>query len=285
MGKKQKQSGRPCRSLCLGLLLASFAASAVYAAEVEQVRFESLPNIVTAFQRKRAIANGTEVATDEVLSFEGTLTLPTGSPPYTSIILLHGCTSDASRIAAWTETLVAWGYAVLSFDAFKPRGVADICDDPVAVPSFQRAKDIQGAVSYLAERSDMTADKIGALGLTHGGSSLLYALAPYMNRQQARLKAAVALYPICGQFSRFTAPLWAIFGDTRHHSASLRCERKLPRVSSDYVIQVRTHLQKQHPTEYFRITDDGLDDLTNAQTGADQAHLQNLQKFLFDQLN
>ena len=250
------------------------------ASNEESVQFESLPDAVSDFQRKRALAQGKSITSVPSLSFKGILLFPDGNPPYANIILLHGCTADPFRTEIWAKRLVEWGFSVLSFDGFTPRGLSNVCNSPVDVPAFQRAKDAQGAVNYLSRRGDIDVGKIAVLGLTHGATSTLYALTPYMNRQKVRLKAAAALYPNCGPFSSFTAPLWAIHGEFSHISAGYRCDQILPRVPTEYSSVVRTHYNKQHPTEYFAIDDTELDSLTVPKSKRDHDHLQSLRQFL-----
>jgi len=136
------------------------------------------------------------------------------------VIAAHGCggmygTAPARReelsprFAAWTEKLVADGYAVLWPDSFNSRGRRSVClvkrGEPTISPVTRRL-DVMGAVAFAAEQPGIDPARIALVGWSHGGSTALAAV----NGKDARvarffatpgtpsLRAAVAFYPGCG---------------------------------------------------------------------------------------
>src|SRR5262245_8912455 len=164
--------------------LAALAPAPASAVELERVSFPS--------------------ANKDATAIEGYVMRPPGDGPFPAIVALHGCGGLwgrsagelSKRHADWGERLVQAGYLVLFPDSFNPRGVTSVCNatNRVVAPSG-RAFDALGAAQWLATQSFVDKDRIGALGWSNGGSTVLHLVA----RKNAKpaFAAAVAFYPGC----------------------------------------------------------------------------------------
>ena len=157
----------------------------------------------------------------------GRLMKPAGAGPFPALVLLHGC--DGTDLAS--DTLVrafgGWGYVLLELDSFGPRGVTEACTDYVRVSPSVRAKDAHAARAYLASLPFVDAGRIGVLGWSHGGITVLEAIAnPYLN-EPARAEpfaAAIAFYPYCAlKLVKPDAPLLVLIGDDDDWTPVGRC--------------------------------------------------------------
>jgi dienelactone hydrolase len=133
----------------------------------------------------------------------GFLFRPTGAGPFPAIVALHGCSGPGAasrelskRHADWAERLVRAGYVVLMPDSFGSRGAKSLCGtrDRVVRPA-ERADDARGAAAWLAARPFVERGRIGALGWSNGGSTVLHLVA--REGVGAAFAAAVAFYPGC----------------------------------------------------------------------------------------
>jgi dienelactone hydrolase len=140
----------------------------------------------------------------------GYLLRPQGAGPFPALVLLHGCGGLFDRKGElgrrhtdWADRFTKAGYVVLFPDSFQPRGVRSICSarDRVVNPSG-RAKDALGAAAWLSEQPFVAPGRIGVLGWSNGGSTVLRVVT---ERDAAKaFVAAVALYPGCRTLSRRT---------------------------------------------------------------------------------
>lgn len=133
-----------------------------------------------------------------------------------TIVLVHGWgwnrLGDAARdmLANVTSTtpieflrlahvLHQEGFHVLTFDL---RNHGQSAAKPPVTFGQQEANDLLGALAYLQTRTDVDANRIGAVGFSMGGNTVLYTLP-----QTDRIKAAVAVEPTsaalyAGRFAR-----------------------------------------------------------------------------------
>lgn len=136
------------------------------------------------------------------------------------VVALHGCggmysTSPqrrdqlSQRGIAWTEQLLADGYAVLWPDSFNPRGKRSVClvkrGEPTIAPVTRRL-DALGALAFGAAQPSIDRERIAVLGWSHGGSTTLATIngkdpeiAAFYAAPGAPppFRAAVAFYPGC----------------------------------------------------------------------------------------
>jgi dienelactone hydrolase len=131
---------------------------------------------------------------------------PKGAGPFPAMVVLHHCGGIRSVTVDWTKRLVEWGYVVAVPDSFTPRGYPKgVCGDGSKVNFTTRAADAYAALHLLEQRDDVIPDRIGMIGHSHGGMTVL-GTASNAIVKAARAKAgaagtfraAVAYYPWCG---------------------------------------------------------------------------------------
>ncbi len=141
---------------------------------------------------------------------DGYLYRPAIDGPRPAIVLLHGCGGliknsgkPAAREVDWAKRLSAAGYVVLLVDSFTTRGVKNMC----APSSFDRSvyqarqKDLYGALLYLQSLSFVRPDRIGVIGWSLGGGTILNAIRDYgslgrpSDLPHGDFRAAVSFYP------------------------------------------------------------------------------------------
>ncbi|MCY0989552.1 dienelactone hydrolase family protein [Nannocystis sp. ILAH1] len=139
----------------------------------------------------------------------GYLYRPAGPGPFPAVIALHGCsglfsTEPPKRLSArhddWAERLVRQGYVVFFPDSFGSRGVGNVCKTrPRPVSVGRRARDVQGAIAWLARQPFVDRERLALLGWSHGATSVLQ-LADRRRPAGAEVRTAVAFYPGCQRF-------------------------------------------------------------------------------------
>ncbi|MFO1415218.1 MAG: dienelactone hydrolase family protein [Burkholderiales bacterium] len=136
------------------------------------------------------------------------------------VVALHGCggmySASASRRdqlsergIAWTEALLADGYAVLWPDSFNPRGRRSVClvrrGEPTIAPATRRL-DVLGALAFGTAQPGIDRTRAAIVGWSHGGSTTLATVNgkdPAIEAFYAApgapppFVAAVAFYPGC----------------------------------------------------------------------------------------
>lgn len=143
----------------------------------------------------------------------GLLMKPEGMGPFPAIVALHGCNglfnkegALVAREAAWAQLLTSHGYVVLFPDSFGPRDVATDCEGRVRAWA-ERSYDAYGALRYLQDQSFVIGERIGMMGWSHGGGTVIFAIAPSSIARPTDLpkgdfRAAVAFYPAwCSRLS------------------------------------------------------------------------------------
>jgi dienelactone hydrolase len=127
-----------------------------------------------------------------------------------AVVLLHGCGGTynakgqlSQRTLDYTRLLNDHGMNALVVDSLTPRGEKELCTQRIGtrhVTQANRRLDALAAVAWLAQRPGVDAKRIGLMGWSNGGSTLLAAL----NLRHADVAAApvqpafgVAFYPGC----------------------------------------------------------------------------------------
>ena len=135
---------------------------------------------------------------------------PVAATPAPAVVLLHGCGGAYGRDGALGERMVeyarwlnAQGLHALVLDSLTPRGEKELCTQRVGtrtVTQANRRLDALAAVGWLARQPQVDARRIGLMGWSNGGSTVLAAL----NERHAAVAAApvqpafaVAFYPGC----------------------------------------------------------------------------------------
>lgn len=146
--------------------------------------------------------------TDQTVQLSGYMLRPDGKGPFPAVVALHGCgglfRSEAqsgvfsSRHADWANRLLAAGYVVLFPDSFGSRNAPGQCSvaDRVASPK-SRANDALAAARWLAGQNFVDKTRIGLMGWSNGGSTVLWAVTKKLSPSEPDFKVAVAFYPGC----------------------------------------------------------------------------------------
>ena len=100
----------------------------------------------------------------------------------TTIILSHGYGDDQNQMLPWADFLNRAGYSVFTYD-MRSRGGSG--GDAITVGALEQ-EDLLSVIDYVAARPDVDRDKIGALGVSLGGSVTILAAA-----RDPRIKAVV----------------------------------------------------------------------------------------------
>ena len=159
------------------------------------------------------------------VTLTGELYTPKGGGPHPAVILMHGCGGIGKNIPAWAMWLASEGYAALVVDSFSARGLRNVCADSTALRPVVRAGDVPAAVAALRSMSEIDPHRIGLIGFSHGGSTVLGAWRGFKRNPDATPRAIVAFYPGCaGQPAAAGAPpLLVLIGDRDDWSSPEAC--------------------------------------------------------------
>ena len=171
-----------------------------------------------------SVAVGSLAAGPEI---KGQIYKPEGPGPFPAIILAHSCAGPNRHTDVWGRLLVSWGYLVLAPDSFNPRGTKAVCTTPNVVTPNMRIADIAGALDYLATRPDVIKGKIGIIGHSHGGSTVLRSAQKRFDLAQRGLAGGVAYYPGCNPATDagIDIPVLLLAGDKDDWTSADRCRR------------------------------------------------------------
>lgn len=142
-----------------------------------------------------------------------TLYKPNGKGPFPAVVIMHDCSGLGPRSSGapdrWARELVGRGYVVIIPDSFTTRGHAGgVCTDPSPsrneVSPSRRVSDAYAALAYLRTFPYVDGQRVGLMGGSHGGSTVLAAMVAEEGKREllgsgrhAGFAAAVALYPGC----------------------------------------------------------------------------------------
>lgn len=174
------------------VLLALLVAAAPAGQAQERVEFDSLDR--TAGQPVRL--NGYWFAAHK--------------PNAPALVLLHGCGGPhghdgrlSERMRDYAALLNARGAHALVLDSLTPRGERELCTQKAGtrrVTQANRRLDALAALAWLSRQADVDPQRLGLLGWSNGGSTVLAAInTRHPAVAAARVKAAfaVAFYPGC----------------------------------------------------------------------------------------
>ena len=132
------------------------------------------------------------------------------APNAPALVLLHGCGGPygragqlAQRMRDYAALLNEQGANALVLDSLTPRGEKEICTQKVGtrrVTQANRRLDALAALGWLARRGGVDAQRLGLLGWSNGGSTVLAAINtrhPAVATANAKAAFAVAFYPGC----------------------------------------------------------------------------------------
>jgi dienelactone hydrolase len=174
---------------------------------------------------------------------------PDGAGPFPAVVWLHGCggvTPGARHLEDWTRRLTRMGYVVAIPDSFTDRGYPrGVCGYGGQVGPETRAGDAYAALRSLEDRTDVVGDRIGLIGHSHGGWTVLAAMdedvaAHARAAAGARhgFAAAIAFYPACTSRAwtagyRPVAPLLILSGELDDWTPAPPCQRLAERARTE----------------------------------------------------
>ena len=158
-----------------------------------------------------------------------------------AVVLLHGCGGFrdrqgqiGARYTAMAEALNQAGVHALLLDSLTPRAERELCTQVTGsrrVTQVNRRRDALGALQWLAARSDVDATRLGLLGWSNGGSTVLAATnRRHREVQRAPVLAhlAVAFYPGCeadrSRGYEGSAPLLMLLGEADDWTPAAPCQ-------------------------------------------------------------
>jgi dienelactone hydrolase len=156
-------------------------------------------------------------------------------------VLLHGCSGSydrrgalAVRLRDYAALLNGQGLHALVVDSLTPRGETELCtqrNGRRTLTQRNRRLDALAALEWLARRSDVDPARVGLLGWSNGGSTVLAAI----NRRHPDVAAAprpaafaIAFYPGCASDLRSgfdsVTPLLMLVGADDDWTPAAPCE-------------------------------------------------------------
>lgn len=150
---------------------------------------------------------------------------PDGVGPFPTIIMLHGCGRADMPQAAYVEACLQNGIGCIVVDSYAPRQISivesmgTVCTG-VQLWGRERAGDLVAALAWAKTLDWVDASNISALGWSHGGWTIMDALAlekslsQYTNisdlceKPLESLKSVFLIYPWCGPGSHSAMRGW-----------------------------------------------------------------------------
>lgn len=162
-----------------------------------------------------------------------------------AVVLLHGCGGMFNRQGALADRYTRMaaffnqrGVHALVLDSLRPRGERELCTQKVGerrITMVQRRRDVFGALGWLAAQPGVDSSRLGLLGWSNGGSTVLASI-NLKHREVAAagvapaftVAFAVAYYPGCeADLARgFTpsAPLLMLLGEADDWTLAAPCK-------------------------------------------------------------
>ena len=179
-----------------------------------------------------------------------------------AMVLLHGCGGPynskgvlAARFRELSERFNAMGIHVLVTDSLTPRNERELCtqkNGERAVNQLNRRRDALGALQWLASRPEVDPARLGLLGWSNGGSTVLAAsnqLHAEVQASAARPSLVVAFYPGCAtelaRGYRAAAPLLLLVGEADDWTPAEPC-KQLAHRAGGAPVQIETYAGAYH---------------------------------------
>jgi dienelactone hydrolase len=179
----------------------------------------------------------------------GYLFRPVGNGPFPAIVALHGCSGLfaksgklSARFEDWGRRLREHGYVVLFPDSFHSRGISEVCtrkNRSGFSAHKERAGDAAGALAWLQAQSFVRGDRIGLMGWSNGGTTLLAAVDASLKPSADKdFRVAVAFYPGCTNFSKKNnwhprIPLTILIGEADDWTPASSCRALITRAQQE----------------------------------------------------
>ncbi len=215
------------------------------------------------------------------------------SAPARTVVLLHGCSGVHERSGAlarrFTDYAVLFnglGVHALVVDSLTPRYESELCTQRIGkrrVTQANRRLDALGAIAYVAGRSDVDAARIGLVGWSNGGSTVLAATnLRHRDVAAATVKPAfaVAFYPGCAADLKRgyepVAPLLMLVGEADDWTPAAPC-RALARAAAEPQPSLESYAGAYHgfdsdaPVRLRKDVPDGVSPGQGVHVGGDAA--------------
>jgi dienelactone hydrolase len=142
------------------------------------------------------------------------LRLPTGPGPFPVVVQMHGCGGLQAAQFAYAEAAAARGVAAVIVDSLAPRGIGKVearltvCTG-TRLRGAERARDLSAVLLWLERQPWADKGRAAAAGWSHGGWSVMEALAAEpADPRVAALKLVALFYPYAGPPARTAARGW-----------------------------------------------------------------------------
>jgi dienelactone hydrolase len=228
-------------------------------------------------ERVRFPSNDADLAGGSPSIIDGYLFKPAGQGPFPALVALHGCSglfTTSGRFHRrdwdWAKRLQSLGYVVLFPDSLTPRGMQQICtrkDIGGTMPFRERPRDAYGALRWLQSQPFVRKDRVGLLGWSNGGTTVLSAIDA---RSRARpvgitddFRVAVAFYPGCRSTEKKVnwttpIPLTILIGEADDWTPASLCSSLVNRACRDgapvdIVIYSEAHHAFDAPDQPLRV--------------------------------
>ncbi len=236
----------PYAVITLLMLVFSTYGSAIFAAG--EVGRELPVRVPSVLEEKIAFpSEDRELTGGKPTMLQGYLFRPDGPGPFPAIVGLHGCggifTSGRmnARFADWGRRLSALGYIVLFPDSFSPRGISEVCTqkDRRGFSAYrERVRDADGALHWLQRQTTVQGDRIGLMGWSNGGSTLLATIGALAKKNgHDGFRIAIAFYPGCTHFMKNKhwqprLPLTIFIGEADDWTPAAPCKSLVARANA-----------------------------------------------------
>lgn len=232
-----------------------------------------------------------------------------GSGDSPAVLALHGCGGLldgrgqlAPRYLELAARLNALGIHMLATDSLSPRGERELCTQAPGgrkVTQLHRRRDALGGLQWLAAMPGVDPARIGLLGWSNGGSTVLAA----SNLRHAEVLAArvrpslmVAFYPGCeAELARGyqpSAPLLLLLGEADDWTPAAPCKALAAAAAGSAKLQLESYPDAHHgfdgnlPLRLRRDVPGGVNPGAGVHVGANaparQAAARRLEEFLRD---
>ena len=160
----------------------------------------------------------------------GKFTTPAGPGPFPAVVIMHGCGGPSGH-REWIGRLDGWGYATYYIDSFTPRNLKHVCAER-QFKGYERVDDAYAALAHLRTRTDVSSDRIGLIGFSHGAAATAN-IVRAENAARAGMSpfaAAVAYYGGCqNEKVSLATDLLILFGEADDWANVKACPRMLER--------------------------------------------------------
>lgn len=147
------------------------------------------------------------------------LYMPEGEGPFPVVLQFHGCGGMKNLQTRWAETARAAGWAVLVVDSYGHRGIdrfqayATVCTG-LQLWGRERAGDLYAMLEWTRAQGWADASRIAAAGWSHGGWTVLDAMAlqPGAEAEKVTRLSGLRDEPLDGLVGAFILYPWQGFG-------------------------------------------------------------------------